>query len=207
MLNSIFGSFVSEGDHLWQHAEWMILVASVLAGLFVLLNNQLRRDRFFRSFIPTVIPVVVDKETRKILVVRMKKIEKWILSQGQITESIVESAEDVLLRELNLERSYDLQNGRHVGAVKFTRKERQRLERVSDASDWSMWPWKRGKSYIAILAETEIAAAEEELKLMFKFAEAKFVSLEEAEQLLSLGNSKEKMRVYKKVFAFVKSQF
>lgn len=192
-------AFIESLQNFWSVAEPLVWIIGLAFAAFLFLKDQVRRDRFF-GFIPTVITVVYDPKERKLLVCYLNGgTNLWILPQGRIEDSILESARGVLAQELNLSRAFKLGGSFYLGRNKLRAEGKARLQRFMDPAEWTLARRWRGKAYTALQVETSIQHAAKELDGSFLYECGRFVTLAEARKLLQQGHRPEKAKLYMQI--------
>lgn len=191
----------------WGPMEPLVWLTAVAVGLWVFLKDPVRRERFL-GFIPTVVPVVFDRGEGKVLVAHLRPEQAgggdlWILPQGRVMGSLIDSVIEVMSRELGVERGFKLLGSVMLGRVAM--RGEYRLKRYMDPAEFSLALRWRGKAYIAFFVEAsaQLTAVNPD---PFLYDRAEFVFLKEARELLGNGHRANKVEVYRKLLDSLKSE-
>jgi len=188
---------------IWGYIEPVLWIASIATALWVFFNDPIRRARFL-GYIPTAVPVVFDRGEGKVLICKLKNRDLWILPQGRIEESLLDSVREVLFRELGLERAYKLLFSETLGVIKM--RNEYRMRKFRDSSEFTLARSWRGKAYVAFFVESSESALAKELEAEFLYEAVRFVSLEEAQELLCQGHRAEKKELYQRILTSLRNE-
>lgn len=194
MLETIEGI----GAH-WQNMSWVLELLLAAIGLFILFNNNLRRNALF-GLMPTVIVVVYDKAKKLLLLGELADVEgMWIPMQGQIDDKVKATARQVLADEIGLINRFKLHSDKYLGWSVLRGKEKSRLNsKVSDPDEFRLLRWW-GRSYVVIFARTTTEIALEQINGGLEYRQLEFVTVDEARMRLRRGHRPSKVGIYMKL--------
>jgi len=161
----------------------ILLVVTGVAGLFIFFSDPLRKWRFF-GYLPTVIVALIDPLRNKILTLKFD-IKYYrhrfppMLPQGGIyTNSVGEAVQEVLEKELQLERyQYDIKHVREIGELNIE-KSASRMHKYQYGI-LGISPVIRGKGYIGCLCICDSRVVLKSVKKGIGVEQVTFVPLDE----------------------------
>lgn len=170
-------------SNIWTAIESVTFV--LLITIFFM--DSIRRWNFF-GYRPTAVMGIFDPHLGRVLLAKVNGA--WSFNQGGIYENNIYSmAKEILKRELGIsETRFKLVYTKPLGSVRMKNKQLLTRARISSIS---IFPYLRGKGYLACFMRTNLQNIESEIKLGAGIQEVKIVSIPEARELIKSNSTEE----------------